>query len=373
MQVYFRASADAYVLLYNIDTEGYIHLIYPFRPRDPSRVEGGQTYQVPARHDPYELVAEGPAGVEYVVALASPLPFQTLPWYLAPGAGDEPRDSTADGDDLDEGVIVGDPYVGMEKLNERIVPAGREDQVATADTYFYIERHVEYPRYVCADCHHRTYWFDPYVNGCSVIDIRIDATWARYGRLRVGSARPRYYYHIRPNAPDRYRVWKQRWSSLDGTGTLRGKFVLERERTAKQITPRRTNPPEFRDLRRYRPGRFWQGRDQILKLREARERVQQDKARDRSQVRERDQARDPNQARDERRNRREAQPPPEARKPDAGRDREVKEREQSRDKSADEARERRDNGSSEKRNAGERRSEPPPKGRDRGDRSGRGR
>ena len=39
MQVFFRSSHDAYVLIYNIDTEGYIHLIYPFRPDDPMLVQ----------------------------------------------------------------------------------------------------------------------------------------------------------------------------------------------------------------------------------------------------------------------------------------------------------------------------------------------
>src|SRR5262245_17305429 len=133
MQVFFRANDDAYVLIYNIDTEGYIHLIYPFRPMDPMRIQGGETYRVPSRHDPYDLVAEGPEGMEYVVAIASPLPFRDLPWYLAPGATSDARDSDDEGDDqddLDQGVIVGDPYVGMERLLSRLVPSGREDRVA---------------------------------------------------------------------------------------------------------------------------------------------------------------------------------------------------------------------------------------------------
>jgi hypothetical protein len=278
MQVYFRASRNAYVLLYNIDTEGYIHLIYPFRPGDPVHVQGGETYRVPSRHDPYDLVAEGPEGVEYVVALASPTPFQDLPWFLAPELSAESRDRgdvDAD-DDLENGVIVGDPFVGMERLNRRLVPPGQEDEVATADTYFYIERRVEYPRYVCADCHHRTYWFDPYVDVCSVIEIRIDATWARYVPLRVGTARPRYYYQVRSAAPSRYRAWKERWSSLDGSSNLRSRFVLEREvrdRRLRDGSQRRPTPPEFKDLRRGRQGRFWKGRDEVIPLRERRERV----------------------------------------------------------------------------------------------------
>jgi hypothetical protein len=45
----------------------------------------------------------------------------------------------------------------------------------------------------------------------------------------------------------------------------------ERERRIRpERGPRRSTPPEFRDLRRERTGRFWQGRDQVLKLRERR-------------------------------------------------------------------------------------------------------
>jgi len=340
MQVFFRASQDAYVLIYNIDTEGYIHLIYPFRPRDPVRIEGGETYRVPARQDPYDLVAEGPTGVEYVVAIASPLPFQDLPWFLAPGLAEESREAYEEGDDLDQGVVVGDPYVGMERLHRRLVPEGREDQVASADTYFYIDRRVEYPRYVCADCHHRTYWFDPYVGHCSVIEIRIDATWARYAPLRVHRARPRYYYTVRSTAPTRYRKWKSRWSSLDGPSTLRSKFVLERERRSRDVTPRRKTPPEFKDLRRNRPGRFWQGRDQILKVRERRERAQQEARERRDAAKEK---RDRSKANVTPRSRRDKNPPtpPEARNRESDRSRDRRERiEKRRQESRDEEKKR---------------------------------
>ena len=90
MRVFFRSNADAYVLVYNIDTEGYIHLVYPYGPADPMRVEAGRTYIIPQRHDPYDLVADGPPGMEFVVAVASRFPFQDLPWYLTSGAPESP-------------------------------------------------------------------------------------------------------------------------------------------------------------------------------------------------------------------------------------------------------------------------------------------
>jgi Domain of unknown function (DUF4384) len=268
MRIFFRTRVDAYVLVYNIDTEGYIHLVYPYGPSDPLRVEGGKTYRIPARHDPYDLVADGPAGMEFVVAVASLHPFRDLPWFLR---GGDPDDSRSD-DELESGQIVGDPYVGMERLNQWIIAPEHADESDITETYFYIQRRVEYPRYVCADCHYAAYPFDPYLSHCSVVDIRIDATWVRYARPRVGVVRPRYYYYVRSGAPDRYATWKdRRWSSLDGSSTLRTRFTVEpshktvRER---QSTQKRQLPPEFQELRRARPGRLWQGRDEIIRLRE---------------------------------------------------------------------------------------------------------
>ena len=272
MAIYFRASAGAYVLLFNVDTEGYIHLVYPYGPADPTYVDGGRTLRVPSRSDPYDLAADGPPGVEYVVAVASPVPFRDLPWYLsreeAEGGRPEYR-SEESADEPEAGYIVGDPYVGIDRIVRRIVPPGREEQTATSETYFYIERRVEYPRYVCADCHFHPYFFDPYVSACSVFDIRVDATWYRYAPIRVGVVRPRYIYRVRPEAPTRYRQWKEQWSSLDGRSALRQRFVPEREPELRRGRgpAQRPVPPEFRNFRRYRPGRFWKGRDEVLKLR----------------------------------------------------------------------------------------------------------
>ncbi len=276
MRVYFRSTADSYVLVFNVDTDGYIHLVYPYGPEDAPLVEGGRAYRIPSRSDPYDLVADGPPGIEYVVAVASPYPFQDLPWYLSADRADGGRpDLENDENDTDSGQIEGDPYVGIDRIIRRIVPPGREDRVATNETYFYIGRRVEYPRYVCADCHYHPFYFDPYVNACSVFEIRVDATWAHYAPIRFGTVRPRFIYRVRSEAPTRYRQWKSQWSSLDGKATLRTRFLPERDiRYRRERAPQtRSARPEFRDLRRYREGRIWRGRDEILRLRENRDRV----------------------------------------------------------------------------------------------------
>src|SRR5258706_670209 len=276
MRVFLRSSVDGYVLVFNVDTEGYIHLIYPYGPNDPPFVDGGRAYRIPSRSDPYDLVADGPQGIEYVVAVASPVPFQDLPWYLSADRADGGRPDLEDGnDETDRGQIEGDQYVGINRIIRRIAPQGREDRIATNETYFYIGQRVEYPRYVCADCHYHPFYFDPYVNACSAFEIRVDATWAHYAPIRYGTVRPRYIYRVRSTAPTRYRQWKQQWSSLDGRATLRTRFLPDRDVRWRRERPTQVRPnrPEFRDLRRYREGRIWRGRDEILRLRENRQRV----------------------------------------------------------------------------------------------------
>src|SRR5688572_1657539 len=298
MRVSFRSSVDAFVLIYNIDTEGYIHLVYPYGPEDPDRVEGGVTYQVPSRGDPYDLVADGPTGIEYVVAIASPYPFRDLPWYLTGGYEGSQRGDYGDDED-DSGVIVGDPYVGMDRVVRRVVPPGGEEDVATDDTYFYIERRVEYPRYVCADCHSYGGSWDPYGDICSVVDIRIDAGWARFRPLRSRILRPRYFYMVRSTAPTRYRQWKDRWSSIDGRRTLRTRFQVDGQdkfRSRRDVIQRRT-PPEFRDRRRPTSGRAWRAPDEVIRQRDRDSRSRErGEARERSDVRERSRPEQPDRS-----------------------------------------------------------------------------
>ena len=350
MVIYFRASAGAYVLLFNVDTEGYIHLVYPYGPADPTYVDGGRTLRVPSRSDPYTLAADGPPGVEYVVAVASTVPFRDLPWYLSRDeaeGGPHQSESDDSADEPEAGYIVGDPYVGIERIVRRIVPPGREDQTATSETYFYIDRRVEYPRYVCADCHSHPYFFDPYISACSAFDIRVDATWYRYAPIRIGVVRPRYIYRVRPEAPTRYRQGKDQWSSLDGRSALRQRFVpsqdqgLRRGRTTPQ---QRSVPPEFRDFRSYRPGRFWIGRDEVLKLRG--ERRPDDNADGRGRVRPKEPPKAPQDTRGklERRppppNRDRGQKPEEKRPPPSRDEGKVKERGQSQERGEPRAKER---------------------------------
>jgi hypothetical protein len=241
IMVYFRASRDCYVTLYNIDAEGYVHLLYPARAFDSHFIMGGVTYRIPSRRDPYYLTVSGPHGIEYIEAVASVEPFHDrTPWYLDPEYGDW-RDWedpwTLFGDEyeyydedydyfVDRGVVRGDPFLGIQRINSRMIPYDYpSDYYATAYTSFYVGRRVSYPRYLCYDCHWRHPRFDPYSMGCIVFDIRIDRTWVYSPRIVHRDYRPRYYYRIKDAAPVKYKGSRHFWSSKDGLSTLKKEFA----------------------------------------------------------------------------------------------------------------------------------------------------
>ena len=226
IRVYFRCSTDAYVVLYNVDTQGRVHLLYPYRRGDPHYVQGGREYQLPGSSARYDLVVDGPPGVEYVQALASREPFQQLPDYL------DPDGVTSDFDPLDPewrdgGTIVGDPFLGMERINRAILPydCDEEDCFSASYASFYVERKVPYPRYVCADCHgpFADALYDPYATRCSVFDIRVDYDW-RWRRHFPFYRQPYWYYFRRADVAPRFYGYKQRWSSRDGWVRFRYTF-----------------------------------------------------------------------------------------------------------------------------------------------------
>lgn len=242
IQVYFRASRDCYVTIYNVDTQGYVHLLYPAASLDEHFIMGGVTYRVPSRRAPYELVIGGPPGIEYVEAVASVEPFHArLPWYLDPQYGeweDNPwslygsdyEDYAQDYDYYGErGIVRGDPFLAIQGINRRMIPTDYPSlYYATAYTSFYVDRRVTYPRYLCYDCHWDYPGFDPYGAGCLVFDIRIDRTWVYSPRIAVRDYRPKYYYSLREKAPARYKGERHFWSSKDGLMALRKEFSISK-------------------------------------------------------------------------------------------------------------------------------------------------
>jgi hypothetical protein len=228
LEVKARTSEDAYLLVYEIDAEGQVNLLYPYRG-STGFVEGRRTYPVPPERANVDLVVQGPVGQCYVVAIASRDPFGDMPWYLRPydmqaeqvgyeGASDDEEGITA------EGRIVGDPFVAMERIRRRVLNDPQNpDAFGTSYATYYVHNEVRYPRYLCYDCHRSGHWawwpgFDPYYASCSVIDYRINWGWGWGPGYWFGCV-PYYNFVVRYDCPPRYRHYYQnhdRFSSWDG-------------------------------------------------------------------------------------------------------------------------------------------------------------
>jgi hypothetical protein len=133
----FHVDRDAYVLIYDIDTEGRTHLLYPRRPWDPGFVRGGVTNFLPARRASYRLVADGPPGEEFIVAVASERPIARR-WdssWAGLAGGTEFDD--LDGVRVRVGRVNGDRFLAMDRVASRLieVPTEPGDGCAVARDY----------------------------------------------------------------------------------------------------------------------------------------------------------------------------------------------------------------------------------------------
>jgi hypothetical protein len=267
--VTFTVNDDAYVCLYNIDTEGRVQVLFP-PPGDPGFVHAHEVVELPGAECDFEYVVLGPPGIETIEAIASRASlagweeewseeWETDEWderRLRPGdgrdseRGDEddedwdegeegpPRD---DGDGWDEGfggremrlearpiappratgvLVSGDPFVAIRRVNRRLLPAPcAARDYDTAVLSFYVGRRVSYPRYTCNDCHGFYHGYDPYADHCSVFSVRLNAGWVYTPHHvvvhDVHVIEPRYVYVRHPVVPSSYKHLKRAWPSHD--------------------------------------------------------------------------------------------------------------------------------------------------------------
>jgi Domain of unknown function (DUF4384) len=225
IDVRVQSTVDAYLLVYEIDAEGGVHLIYPFDVRG-GMVQGGRTYRLSEERPDFQLVVQGPVGQGYLVAVASREPFNPLPWYLRPydphaaelgyeEAPAEQRDSESEGVTQD-GKIVGDPFVAMERIRRTVLGSPDDaESFATSYSGYYVHHEVRYPRYLCNDCHRPGYWswwpgYDPYYATCSVFSVRVNYGWAWGPSYWFGTV-PYYVYSWVPGCAPGYVVYPTRY------------------------------------------------------------------------------------------------------------------------------------------------------------------
>ncbi len=71
----FEVNTDGYVTLYDIDTKGNVHILFPNKHVSNNQVKGEKLYKIPDEKYSYDLVIEGDEGVEYIHAVVSTDPY----------------------------------------------------------------------------------------------------------------------------------------------------------------------------------------------------------------------------------------------------------------------------------------------------------
>ena len=147
ISVFFETSRDCYVVVYNIDTRGYVNILYPYDGSDSPWVERDEVYRIPGRYDDYDLRVDGPEGIEYVHAIASlePIVLPDWPRYVGGMRGDHVDITVLRMEDED-------PYDFIETIDYHIV---RGDEYATDLCIFNVE--YPHPRWYY---HPRVYWVE---------------------------------------------------------------------------------------------------------------------------------------------------------------------------------------------------------------------
>jgi len=252
VRVFIRADQDAYVTLFRLDTDGRVRVVFPREPWEDNFVRGGRDFEVQG-YDSQDLFRiDDYPGVGYLFAVAAADPFSF--------------DAIESGDHWDyrviaDGRVRGDPYVALTDLAQRIVPAGDEDWDYDMAPY-YVERHYDYPRFLCYDCHSYASWtsWDPYAYSCVrfrivVFDDPYYYPYRYYGGRRVVFTRPfrpqpRFIFKDRDGLGDDRFVTRERQRPVNDD-TRRG---VTRRDIGGMVPPPRQLPPRQRPDQPDNPG-----------------------------------------------------------------------------------------------------------------------
>jgi len=156
-RVFIRGEEDAYITVLRVDTDGRLQVLFPRAPWMDNYVRGDREYEIEQTRNSNAFDVDDDPGVGYVFAVSSPDPFAF--------------DPITDGDHWDYRAIGdrihGDPYVALTDLAGRMLPAGDNDWDYDVSPY-YVERHYDYPRFLCYDCHAFASFgtWDPYAATC---------------------------------------------------------------------------------------------------------------------------------------------------------------------------------------------------------------
>lgn len=167
-RVYYRASVDAYMVLFHVNTDGVLRLLFPSSPGQALRARGGRDYRLLFPDSDAWVVDESP-GVGYFFVLASEQPFQFERLSQVSVAG-----GWASSAPLNR--IRQDPFVTVDEFKRALLPApagSTEDGYAVDFTVYHVGQPYSYPRFLCYQCHTERPFaqWDPYQQTCP--DVRV--------------------------------------------------------------------------------------------------------------------------------------------------------------------------------------------------------
>ena len=165
----FETNQDAYAVVYRIDTEGLVTVLWPRSRFDDGFVFGGHEYQLPVS-GARKLQVSTETGQGIVEAVVSRYPFDLRAIEL-----DFHHENAAEKHNF---RVAGDPFLAMNEVNFAVT--GLEDAgeyVVTNYASYYVHQTVDHPRYLCSQCHlDDKVAYDPYRDECT-LDIEYDYSW----------------------------------------------------------------------------------------------------------------------------------------------------------------------------------------------------
>jgi hypothetical protein len=204
-RLYYRASQDAFVSIFQIDTNGGVRLLFPRSPDEPHLVQGGFDYRLLFTRSPFWRVDDDP-GVGYFFLVASPEPFD----FSAFGYSHFDR-----GWNLSRvgRQVYRDPHVAMDDFVAALIPDWQSVPYALDFVSYQVDARFEYPRFLCYDCHgFRTFaaW-NPYLYACTSFRLVVYNDPYYYASTRYRGSRVVF---VRPPAPSQPRfTFKERASN----------------------------------------------------------------------------------------------------------------------------------------------------------------
>lgn len=134
--IWVHPERDCYTTLFMVDTDGYMHVLYPGSPYDDTWLYGGRSYC----YRGYELGLDrfDGAGIAYVFAVGSPAPFDYSHYGASVFVGNFGF------------RIYGDPFIACRDFYMTLLPAScRWDYVGVSYARFYVRHWARYPSYLC--------------------------------------------------------------------------------------------------------------------------------------------------------------------------------------------------------------------------------